>query len=393
MLARRARLHSPGEGEPVSQVLVVCVSELLVDTLRVLRAAGLEVTVLCSRKILNRLGRSYDHWLAPECEKSGECEEYALIRQAAALLAVRPQAYDWVLLTDDSLLAALREIALDLGVKLRLSPLRSAASIGLLHSKRETARFLRENGFSCPRSASCDSFDEIVQKSHEIGFPTIIKIEGTNGGKGTFRADSADELSGLRPALANKQVVIEQFLDGPEAAIEALYLSGELVAYNFSYVMRRIGRFGSSYERRFQPCASVASALIRLGRLLQLNCFTNISCIADPRSDTHFFFEVDLRPNAWVSFGQLVGVDFSNVIRRFIRQPDRHEPVASTSIERMLAHFERDVRYSLARGDWRRVWAWVINRNNCWDAAPFDDWKLMRQMARRHLQDILSRRL
>jgi hypothetical protein len=374
------------------RALVVSAGWSIAETVYVLKAASLYVTVLCSRSILNTLGSLYDAWIPAQTPAPGESRESAMIGQLASLFTAHPEAHDWVLLRDDSLLAALYKGDLDLTLKLWLSPTRAAGHLDVLHSKRGMAKFLREAGFACPASMGCDSFEEIIEAAAKIGFPLLVKIEGTSGGTGVYRADSLTQLRSLQRVIDDRSALVEQFVEGLDIAIEPLFLSGELIAYNYSRTLRTIGQFGVCYERKFFPCESIAPTLQRMGRLLRLNCFANISCILD-RDGRHLFYEVDLRPNVWVSHGRLVGADFSQAIRRFVTNPNvPMECVLSTSIERTLPHFERDIIESLANLDWPRLRNWMGNRNHCWEVIPRYDRMLVFRLVGRTLKALIAKR-
>ncbi len=63
-----------------------------------------------------------------------------------------------------------------------------------------------------------------------MAFPMIVKPKDSHSSKGVFKVDAADELAGFLPPAgrfsSSGQVIVEEFLEGPEYSVEAITFQG-----------------------------------------------------------------------------------------------------------------------------------------------------------------------
>lgn len=90
-------------------------------------------------------------------------------------------------------------------------------SVRILSEKHLFRQFLRANGFSCPRCETFQSYDTVLEKLDEIGFPLMVKPVDSSGSKGISHLASMDN---LREAFdfalkfsRKKMVIIEEYVE------------------------------------------------------------------------------------------------------------------------------------------------------------------------------------
>ncbi len=93
----------------------------------------------------------------------------------------------------------------------------SKAAAQLEGSKDFAKQVMRDAGVPTARSFTCRIQGEIEKALDEFGAPYVVKHDGLAAGKGVVVTD--DRAAALEHALLSSQVVIEEFLDGPEVSL------------------------------------------------------------------------------------------------------------------------------------------------------------------------------
>ena len=94
-------------------------------------------------------------------------------------------------------------------------PSKSAAQIE--GSKDFAKQVMRDSGVPTAKSFTCNSRNEIEKALDTFGAPYVVKHDGLAAGKGVVVTDDRD--LAIEHALQADQVVIEEFLDGPEVSL------------------------------------------------------------------------------------------------------------------------------------------------------------------------------
>ncbi len=93
----------------------------------------------------------------------------------------------------------------------------SAAAAQLEGSKDFAKKVMSDAGVPTAKSFTCTNQDEIEKALDAFGAPYVVKHDGLAAGKGVVVTD--DRAFALEHALQSNQVVIEEFLDGPEVSL------------------------------------------------------------------------------------------------------------------------------------------------------------------------------
>jgi len=93
----------------------------------------------------------------------------------------------------------------------------SQAAAQLEGSKDFAKQVMRDAGVPTARSFTCRNQAEVEKALDEFGAPYVVKHDGLAAGKGVVVTN--DRAIALEHALLSPQVVIEEFLDGPEVSL------------------------------------------------------------------------------------------------------------------------------------------------------------------------------
>ncbi len=93
----------------------------------------------------------------------------------------------------------------------------SKAAAQLEGSKDFAKQVMRDAGVPTAKSFTCTNRSEIEKALDAFGAPYVVKHDGLAAGKGVVVTDDREEA--IAHALQSSQVVIEEFLDGPEVSL------------------------------------------------------------------------------------------------------------------------------------------------------------------------------
>lgn len=104
----------------------------------------------------------------------------------------------------------------------------SRAAAQLEASKDFAKQVMRDAGVPTARSFTCTTQEEIEKALDAFGAPYVVKHDGLAAGKGVVVTDNRD--FAIEHALQSSQVVIEEFLDGPEVSLFGISDGHNIVA-------------------------------------------------------------------------------------------------------------------------------------------------------------------
>lgn len=270
------------------------------------------------------------------CDLVSVCPSFRLsrhIRQlelVAAASALAPAALDilqqhgpyaWVVPCSDSLLGELAQRALLDPAYRCLLPLTANGSAAHLHSKIGLSRAFSAAGIPTPAWRVARDVATALQQAPALGWPLLVKRDGSAGGRGVTRCANPVELELAARSQAGRLFLLQEWRAGLLYSVEALYRQGMLQAFALSEIVAFSGQHGPSTRRRYGLPASqvpeLETQLERIGNTLGLHGFTNISLVhgGDDRTEPPQFFECDVRPNAWIHLDRALGGDFARALQ------------------------------------------------------------------------------
>lgn len=155
------------------------------------------------------------------------------VRAARELAARRPVV--GVYCYNEAAILAAACVADELGV-----PGPTPQAVAAVRDKGVTRDVLTQAGIRQPAVALVRTREEIEDASRRIGFPVVVKPRSLGGSQGVVKASThADLASTLRiaqsatgAAMVNpSEVLVEEFLEGPEISIDAAVFEGEYLPY------------------------------------------------------------------------------------------------------------------------------------------------------------------
>jgi phosphoribosylamine--glycine ligase len=115
----------------------------------------------------------------------------------------------------------------------------SAAAARLEGSKTFAKEVMAAAGIPTAASRSCTTPDEVAAALDEFGPPYVVKDDGLAAGKGVVV--TSDRAAALAHAKGCERVVVEEFLDGPEASLFCVTDGVTVVALVPAQDFKRIG--------------------------------------------------------------------------------------------------------------------------------------------------------
>lgn len=121
------------------------------------------------------------------------------------------------------------------GEKLNL-PSNPYESVLILSKKDLFRKFLKENGFNCPRAKSFTNIEDAYKELESFRFPIIVKPIDSSGSKGVNRVDDINNFeSAFNLALENsrdKVIIVEEFIERSHPCMiggDAFVIDGKVV--------------------------------------------------------------------------------------------------------------------------------------------------------------------
>ena len=349
---------------------------------RLFHRAGARVTLLAPPDAWPLRGSFVDTWVVARGRAS----------DVAATLAqhLRTVSYDWIVLGDDPLLAAVGARAGEPWAAAALPIAPDPVRLGLLGSKIGFVRAAAALGLPIPSSRVCAGIDEVRATMRAWNVPAILKQDWPSGGEGCHALPSAAAVETLPRSTFDGPVVVQALVPGQTVALEAIYDRGRLRhAVTSTVVQTWPGRFGASAVRRFADDAALIALAEEIGARVEPHGFANITAIREPGGPLRLI-ELDLRPNALFHLGQPLGVDVVPTLRAILqRAPAGPIRRLAPQLDVEVPVYPTDVLRCLDQRDWRGLGAWAVNRGDRWRWLPQGDRRMRRALGAHILRRIV----
>jgi glutathione synthase/RimK-type ligase-like ATP-grasp enzyme len=360
------------------KVLIACLSDwdTLMELPYILKKGGCEVDVYCSEKSWALSNNYYDKWIESSSDKT--------VFRDKLFDLVKNGDYQWVIPGDEPLIKYLNETIHLPDLFVKIMPIINIQYREMLSSKVGLADFCKDNDIDAPGYRLYNNCADLDKIRTELNFPVINKQDFSWGGVGMFVSDTYEQfVSNIGRIPKNQQLLIQEFIDGVEVPVEALFYQGELLMYNTSRILQYDKDcFTYSTKRIYFENRELEPLLIKLGKKLGINGFVNIAYMHDQKKDKFYLIEVDTRPNSWISIGRFTGHNFSTAVKRIVNgeyvSGYQYIPIKKPSIE--MALFYKDIRRALWQRDLKGILKWVFNYKGYWRFLPFYDSKLTKRI-------------
>lgn len=283
----------------------------LVEMSYLVKQADCQVDVLCPSTNVAIKNSFYDYWI-----DAGSSMESLL---SVLIDVVKRRLYKQIVIGDDPILWRIyRDKIREL---LHLLPLDNSEALPILN-KVGFAGHCKKNGIKSPQFYCIKNESDGVAALQTVGLPIVIKENYSNGGNGVSIFSEAKTFYDFINAYNfDEPLLAQQFIEGHQIGVEALFKHGELLQYICSQELEP--GMGPSTKRRYLPNNDEISGIVRqLGRCTLLHGFVNISLMQALSNQRYYLFEADPRPNKWVSYGKWFGCDFSIGFKVFMNDND-----------------------------------------------------------------------
>lgn len=162
-----------------------------------------------------------------------DTRDHAALAEAAAAIPARLGCLAGMLTYDEWSVEPTARAAHRLGL-----PTSSPPAVIACRDKATTRAVLRAAGVPQPESIPVGTVDDALTAAQRIGYPVVVKARRLAGSIGVVRADSpealrqayhdADAVSFPGVPRDGTDVLVEQYLDGPEISVDSAVVNGEV---------------------------------------------------------------------------------------------------------------------------------------------------------------------
>ncbi len=293
--------------------------------------------------------------------------------------------YDWILLTEDPLIELVKREIADEDMLKRLLPVQNAEARKILSSKIGFSSYFQSTGIETPYFIGFQKGIDDLDLLNTLRFPVLNKYDLSWGGTDMVISNNLTELVsniGLLPEQSN--LLIQEFIEGEEIRIDALFCNGLLLNYFSAKVLSYTkNQFSYTTRRCYYDYQEIADVLALIGQKIIAHGFANISFIRQKHTHKHYLIEIDLRPNSWMAYSRFLSKQDFVYCLKHLYETDKFSFIQSSlkaknSIE--LALFYKDIRRAIWAKDWKGIARWIVGWKGYWRFLPFYDFKLTKKI-------------
>ncbi len=290
---------------------------------------------------------------------------------------------DWVISGTDALLRALAQSMIPEARKLSLLPTKKPEGLLLLGSKAGLVEIARRHGIRMARTELVSNREDLAHALAGATYPLMLKGDGGASGQQVRFVDSRSAVDVETIPAPWFPVLLQEHIEGPMVSVEALFRKGQLTRYLYSRALQFTHSRGPSTARHFQSPLAVdfIEPLEKLGQVAGLHGFANCSFVWDESRQSHWLFEVDMRPNRWHQFGPDLGVNWAEGMWAAPIAPISGE---SPHREAVIRLYPREIANALASRNYRDLVPWVTGEPGTWQWRQ----RLDRAVSRQELRTI-----
>lgn len=337
----------------------------------VLKIAGCNVDVYCSKNSWLLSNSYFDNWILSEKDK----HKYASNLENL----VKKKNYDWVVLTDDVAIDLMNNFLLNEALFCKIMPIKNIQNRFLLSSKVGLSKFCFSNNIDSPNFHVYNNQDDLNSIKNNLNFPVVNKTDFGSGGINMVISNSFEDFQiNLSKIQQNNNTLIQEYLKGEEIQVEALFFEGYLVTYLTSSNLSTVGNlFSPTTRRNYFYDEKLKPYLTKMGELIGLNGFASITYIK--YLDKYYLIEVDPRINSWMSHSRFIMPEnfiygVKKIINGDFKKPTQSFEIKYKNIE--VAYFLRDIQRIISKNQWFDLYRWIFNVHGYWKYIPFYDSKL-----------------
>jgi hypothetical protein len=267
----------------------------------------------------------------------------------------------------------------------KIMPIQDIGQRNMLSSKKGFSEFCRNNGIDTPGFVIYNGRDDLKAIKETLNFPVINKLDFSWGGTDMFISTTFEEFeTNLHKIPENEDVLIQEYIDGEEIHVEALFYQGELMAYFTANILQfSTTKFSYTTKKKYFNDTQLEPILRKTGSTLKMNSFGNICFLHDKERKKYFLIEVDPRPNSWMPYSRFVGENHfihavRNIVNGHIQNSFKGMGMKHSKVE--VGLFYKDIRRTLWQKDFKSLIQWLFNIRGYGKYIPIYDKVLMKRI-------------
>lgn len=360
------------------KVLIACLKnwDACAETPFLLNEAGCTVDVFCSSKSWLISNNYYNHWY----ESPEDLDDY----RSSLIKLVKNKHFDWVILADDALIGYMNEV-IEPEMFDKIMPIQEISQRNMLSSKKGFSEFCKNNGIDTPGYVIYNGKEDLLAIKETLKFPVINKLDFSWGGTDMFISHTFEEFeANLHKIPINENVLIQEYIEGEEIHVEALFYQGELMTYFTANILQfSTTKFSYTTKKIYFNDTQLEPILRKAGAALKMNSFGNICFLYDKERKKYFLIEIDPRPNSWMPYSRFVGENnfilaVSNIVNGRIHSSFKGMRLKRDTVE--VGLFYKDIRRTLWQKDFKSLIQWLFNIRGYGKYIPLYDKVLMKRI-------------
>ena len=185
--------------------------------------------------------------------------------------------------------------------KLRILPIKNEMYLSILGSKVNQNLMFETLSLKTPMAEVFLSKIDFIQKRPNLNKPLLVKSSHGGGGERLKFIPAGQELN--VNLLPNEwfPILIQEFIKGKTASVDAFYKYGELKAWMYSIYTDVIYQWGPSLTRSYElpDNKDFLYSLESIGKATKIDGMANVTFILEEETGIHSIIEFDSRPSAW----------------------------------------------------------------------------------------------
>ena len=351
----------------------------------IFKKAGFKVQIYCPAQSWLTFSSFYEtHFLAPSEEEPFVLDLQQLVKQ---------HKFDWVLLTEDPLIDLIKRSIQDVALLLELLPIKNEQAIEILSSKIGFSKYFQRNNIPTPVFKSYVNGVDLLDSLKEIQFPVLNKYDLSWGGEDMTISYTFEELENkLQIIPSPATLLIQEYIDGEEIRVDALFFQGKLLNYFCAKVLSNTkNQFSYTTRRSYYEYQELFFILSSIGENIGAHGFANICFIKEKASGIHYLIEMDLRPNSWIAYSEhLSEYSFVYCLKNLQHSEKNDFPKGQLKQPKIieLALFYKDIRRAIWAKDLKGITRWLFGLKGYWRFLPFYDLRLSNKIFKEMWKEI-----
>jgi hypothetical protein len=310
------------------------------------------------------------------------------------LIALINQAkYDWILLTEDPLIELVKREIKDENLLELLLPVKNKDARDILSSKIGFSSYFHSIGVDTPAYVGFQIGVNDLNSLKNLRFPVLNKYDLSWGGSDMAISHNLQDLQNVLQDLPHySKLLIQEFIDGDEIRVDALFYNGRLLNYFCAEVLSHTkNQFSYTTRRSYYAYPELSPMLTLIGEKIVAHGFANICFIKEKASGIHYLIEMDLRPNSWIAYSEhLSEYSFVYCLKNLQHSEKNDFPKGQLKQPKIieLALFYKDIRRAIWAKDLNGIIRWLFGINGYWRFLPFYDLRLSNKIFKEMWKEI-----